>query len=459
MRALLPVFCLASVALADVRLPQYTRQVLPNGIVLDVMPRRDVPLVTIRVTIKGGLESDPESTGGLARITAEALRRGTSRRTAEQFSHELDSLGATFNARVTEQSTEISTEFLARDFDKGLDLLLDAVLSPSFPESELKKLLAQRIDEVRALKDNPDAAANSYYRNFFFGGTHPYGKPVDELTLSRITRDAVAGYHKRMYAGRNMIVVAAGDVDAANATAAIAKAVAGVPAGQMYLWKKAELPTRAETQVAIVDKADATQTQILIGMPGIDRRDPNRIALWLVNTLFGGRFTSILNDELRVNTGLTYGARSQFDRNHLPGRITIATFTATENTGKALDVGLALLRKLAENGITTEQLSSAKAYLKGTYPAQALETPDQLAGVLSDIELFDLNRAEVDDLFSRIDAVTVEKANEMARRYYGASALAILLLGNASKFAPQVSGYDADPVHVSITTPGLRVTQ
>jgi predicted Zn-dependent peptidase len=160
-----------------------------------------------------------------------------------------------------------------------------------------------------------------------------------------------------------------------------------------------------------------------------------------------------------VNTGLTYGARSQFDRTHLPGRITIATFTATENTGKALDVALSLLQRLAENGITAEQLSSAKAYLKGTYPAQALETPDQLAGVLSDIELFDLNRAEVDDLFSRVDAVTLEKANETARRYYGAKGLAILLLGNASKIAPQVSKYDPEPVRVSITTPGLRVTQ
>jgi predicted Zn-dependent peptidase len=211
--------------------------------------------------------------------------------------------------------------------------------------------------------------------------------------------------------------------------------------------------------MAVVDKPDATQTQILMGLPGLERQHPDRVALWLVNTLFGGRFTSILNDELRVNSGLTYGARSLFDRAHLPGRITITTFTATENTGKTLDMAIALLKKLADTGLTAEQLASAKAYLKGTYPAQALETPDQLARILADIELFELTRGEVDDLFSRIDAVTVEKANEIARRYYGSSGLAILLLGNAAKFGPEVKKYDAEPRVVSITSPGMRVPQ
>jgi predicted Zn-dependent peptidase len=308
------------------------------------------------------------------------------------------------------------------------------------------------------MKDNPGAAASNYYRTFFFGSAHPYGQPVDEVSLARITRDDVVDYHRRMYTGRNIIIVVAGDVDAAKAAATVAKSVASIPAGQVYAWKEASVPQRASTELAIVDKPDATQTQIMIGLPGLARQHPDRIALWLVNTLFGGRFTSILNDELRVNSGLTYGARSQFDRAHLPGRITISTSTATENTGKALDMAVGLLKKLAASGVTQEQLSSAKAYLKGTYPAQALETPDQLADILADIELFGTNRGEVDDLFSRIDAVTVAKAIEIARRYYGGG-LAILLLGNASKFTAEVKKYDAEPNIIPISKPGMRVAQ
>jgi predicted Zn-dependent peptidase len=433
--------------------------VLPNGIVLNVMPRRDVPLVTVRVAIRGGLESVPAEMAGLAQVTAEALRRGTAKRSADQFSLELDTLGASFDADVTEQSTDVAVELLAKDLDKGLDLLTDALTRPTFPEAEVKKLLAQRIDQAKALKDNPGAAASNYFRNFFFGSGHPYGNPADELTLSRITRDTIAEYHKRMFTGRNMIVAVAGDVDAARAAAAITAALSGVASGQKYEWKKAEVPKRTATRMLIVDKPDATQTQILIGFPGIDRRSPDRVALWLVNTLFGGRFTSILNDELRVNSGLTYGARSLFDRAHLPGRIAISTFTASANTAKALDMAISLLKKLAETGISAEQLASAKAYLKGTYPAQALETPDQLATILTDLELFELGRGEVDDLFSRIDSVTLQQANEIARRYYGPEGLAILLLGNAPRFAAEVAKYDAEPIRVSITTPGLRVIQ
>jgi predicted Zn-dependent peptidase len=96
--------------------------------------------------------------------------------------------------------------------------------------------------------------------------------------------------------------------------------------------------------------------------------------------------------------------------------------------------------------------------LKGTYPRQSLETADQIAAILSEIELFELNRGEVDDLFSRIDAVTVEKANEVTRRLFGADKLTILLLGNASKIAPEAKKYDPNPVTVSISAPGLRVT-
>jgi zinc protease len=448
---------IAGCAWADVRLPKYMRQTLPNGIVLDVMPRQDVPLVSVRVLIRGGAESDPAGQAGLSSIAAQALRRGTATRSAEQFSEELDSLGASFSAGTDMQATFVTSEFLAKDFDKGLALLVDAVTRPTFPEAEMKKLLAQSIDSAKAMKDNPSAAASVYFRSFFFGPGHPYGQVSDEISLGKITRQAVVDYHKRQYVGRNMIVIVAGDVDAAKAAAAVTETLGTVPEGKAYSWKTATIPASAKTRMAIVDKPDATQTEIRVGMPGIERTHPDRVALWLVNTLFGGRFTSILNDELRVNSGLTYGASSGFERNHLPGRITISTFTATENTAKALDMAMDLLKRLAEKGITAEQLASAKTYIKGTYPSEQLETADQLADVIGEIELFDLNRGEVDDLFARIDAVTVEKANAVAREHYGRPHVTILLLGNAAKFAESVKKYDPSPVTVPITKPGLRV--
>jgi predicted Zn-dependent peptidase len=156
-----------------------------------------------------------------------------------------------------------------------------------------------------------------------------------------------------------------------------------------------------------------------------------------------------------VNTGLTYGAGSSLDATREPGAITISTYTRTETTGKAMDLALDVLKRLNEKGITEEQLASAKAYVKGTYPRQALETSDQLANVLGDIELYGLNRGEVDDLFSRIDSVTLERANAAARKYYRQENLTFVVLGNASKIREAVKKYAPQVKEVSIKEPGF----
>jgi len=442
---------------AQVKLPPYTRQTLPNGVVLVLMPKHDVPLTSVEVVIRGGAESDPADMSGLASVTAELLRRGTATRTADKFSEEADFIGATFQTGSNEQATIVSTEFLSRDTTRALDLITDAVLHPSFPEPEVKKVLSQRIDAARALKDDPQPAAGVYFRAFFYGAAHPYGRPADELTLARITRDSIIDYHRRTYTAKNMTVVAVGDFEEPAMAAKLSSAFSAVSGGSTYFWASAPPPSRSTSpRLLLVDKPDATQTYFWIGQPGIHRTHPDRIALWIVNTLFGGRFTSMLNDKLRVNSGLTYGALCRLDTLRLPGSIGITTFTPTETTAKAIDLALDVLKRLGEKGITAEQLASAKAYIKGGYPTQHLETADQLAGVLGEMELYGLGRAEVDDLFSKIDSVTLETANAAARKYYSADGLTFLLLGNAAKIREAARKYAPNIIERPITAPGIR---
>jgi predicted Zn-dependent peptidase len=191
----------------------------------------------------------------------------------------------------------------------------------------------------------------------------------------------------------------------------------------------------------LIDKPDATQTYFHIGMPGISRSHPDRVALRIVNTLFGGRFTSMLNDELRVNSGLTYGANCQVEENRLTGGIYISTYTRTDATEKAIDLSLGLLTRLREKGIDAEALASAKAYIKGGFPTSRLETANQVANVLAEIELFQLGRGEVDDYFSKIDSVTLEQANAVAKKYYRTQNLQFLLIGAAEKIKSSVAKY------------------
>ncbi len=456
--ALAAVLALALNGAAQVKLPPYTRQALPNGAVLVMMPRSDLPLITLRAVVRGGAESDPPQLAGLAWVTAELLRRGSAGHTADEFSEALDSLGATWQATSDDQSTQVSMEFLSKDLDRALGLFADALLRPTFPEAEVRKVLTQRMDASRAATDAPSAAVGMYLRPFFFGPTHPYGRvrEGDELSLSRIVRGEIAGYHRRMYVSQNLILIAVGQFEAGALIPKVAQAFAKAPGGEAYTWAQDTAPQRrSSARLLLVDKPDATQTYFQIGQPGIPRTSPDRVPLILVNTIFGGRFTSMLNDALRVTGGLTYGANCRLAQSRLTGDITISTFTRTDATEKAIDMALSLLKRLGEQGITAEQLASAKAYVKGLYPTQHLETSDQLAETLKDLEIFGLGRDEVDRLFERIDAVTLETANSVAKRYYQSAGLTFVLVGNAAKIRAAAGKYAPEVRVVAISKPGF----
>ena len=286
------------------------------------------------------------------------------------------------------------------------------------------------------------------------------GVRADELSYGRIRRADVVGYHQRQYAGKNVIVVVSGDFDNAAVTAALAKVFGTMPAGNAYSWTAAAAPARGSSpRLLLIDKPDATQTYFAIGQPGLTRTDIDRVPVWLMNTLFGGRFTSMINDALRVKSGLTYGASSALQQSRLTGSIAINTYTKTETTVQAIDMALDVLKKFHDNGLTAEQLASIKAYTKGLFPRERLETSDQLATMLGEMELFELNRGEVDDLFSRIDALTLEQANAIVKKYYRTEGLTLVLLGNASKIRESVAKYAPKMTEVSIRQPGLAIPE
>ena len=448
---------LASAAFAaDVRLPPFTRQVLANGVTVELMPKPGVPLVGFRILINGGAEAEPANLAGVASVTAQLLRKGTAKRSADRFSEELDFLGGTFQSPEAAQSpaSVIAAEFLKKDFDRGLDLVSDAVLHPSFPEAEVAKLLSQRVDAAKSAKDNPQSAIGLYFAAFFFGPGHPYGRVADENSLARIHRDDIAAFHARNYCGKNLVVIVTGDFDANEAASKVRTAFGNTPAGEAFTEAKAPVVSGGP-RLLLVDKPDATQTYFYIAQPGIDRTNPDRVKLMLVNLVFGGRFTSLLNEALRVKSGLTYGATSIVQQPRIPGATIMASFTKTETTEKAIDMSLDVLKHLREDGLTADQLSSSKAYMKGTFPPQRLETTDQLATVLGDMAIYNLGKGDIDDLFSRIDAVTLEDANAAARKYYQSGNLAFVLIGNASKIRDSVKKYAPKMVEIPITKPGF----
>ena len=196
-----------------------------------------------------------------------------------------------------------------------------------------------------------------------------------------------------------------------------------------------------------------------IALPGIRRGHPDRVGLWLVNTLFGERFTSMLNEALRVNSGLSYGARCGIQLDRLTGAITISSFTKNETTVQAIDLALTTLARLRDKGLDAAMLASAKKHVKGNFPIQALETDGQVAAILGDLELFGMNRGEIDDLFSRIDSVTLEKANALARTYFTGANPQFCLVGKAAEIEKSVAKYAPAMKVIPIGDPGFAVPE
>jgi predicted Zn-dependent peptidase len=450
--ALLSAACLS----AQIKLPAYNRRVLPNGVTLYVMRRAGVPLVDIDIAVKGGKESEPAALPGLAEVTADLLRKGTASYSAASFSEVLDALGGSYRSSTDPQMTVFETEFLAKDFAEGLSLVAGSVLHPTFPDEEVVKLLGERRDDVKALKDNPARAISPYAHTYFFGKAHPYGRIIDEESVSRITRPAIDQYYKRMYVAENLVVAVVGDVDPSLASQEVERAFRQAPANPPYRWMEpAKLPDDAAYRLLLVDKPGATQTYFYIMQPSIEASNPDRVAIRVVNVLFGGRFTSMLNEELRVKTGLTYGAHSTVEMDRLQGMNAIETFTKTDSTAKAVELSLSTLKAFRANGITAAQLASAKAYLKGTLPQTMIETSDQIARELIRLDVLGLDRTEIDDLFQRIDTVTLDQANGVVRKYYRTEGLTFVLIGDAAKIRGQLADFPAKVREVGITKPGF----
>ncbi|MGD0695821.1 MAG: pitrilysin family protein [Terriglobia bacterium] len=439
----------------SLKLPAYKKVKLQNGMILLLMERHALPLVSFQVIVNAGPIADPAGQAGVASLTAALLRKGTATRSADQFSSELDFVGGQFNAGVTPDYANISADFMAKDLAKGLDLLADAMLNPTFPQEEVDKLVRQRMDGIKSAKDQALAVLPIYFNAFLYG-EHPYARPVngDENSLPRVTRDAIVQFYRAHYTPGVTTLAVVGDFDSAAVQKMISQKFGAWPSRPVQFVVTIDYPEVKGKRLLLVDKPDATQTYYAVGNVGIERTNPDRVDLQVVNTLFGGRFTSMINSELRIKSGLTYGASSRFDQRKSRGPFLISTYTRTATTEKAMDLTLDVMRRLQEKGITQEELDSAKNYIKGQFPP-TIETNGQLASQLAQLEFYGLDESEINDLYAKIDAMTLADAQRVIHQYFPLDNLTFVVIGKASEISPVVRKYAPKVETRSISEPGF----
>jgi predicted Zn-dependent peptidase len=421
--------------------PQYARSTLPNGLTLLLLEQHEVPVVNLELVFRAGSIADPAGKEGLADITMGLLRKGTERYTAEQLADELDFLGAALELGASHERCTVAAQFLAKDVDAGLALLADLVLRPKLDETELAKLVDLAVDGLRDLKDTPRAVVGPYYDAFLFG-SHPFGRPVGgtETSLPTIGRADVQAYYRTHLHPGVAILAVAGDFRADEMRGKIESAFGRWQRGDGTPPAAAPPKPVKGRRVLLVDKADATQTYFRIGNVGVRRGDPDAKALDVVNTVFGGRFTSWLMDELRTKSGLSYNAHSNFVQRRVPGSFYISSFTRADDTQKATDLALSILERLHTKGVSDVELASAKNYIRGQFPPE-YESPGQLAGAIADLEFFGLDRAEINGHTRRTDAVTAAEAKRVIGAHYPRKDLTTVFVGPAAKVKKVVSRY------------------
>lgn len=449
--------CGNSALAQSLKLPAYKKVRLSNGLTLILMEQHEVPIISFSALVRAGSVADPQGKEGLASVTAELLRKGTKTRTSDQLAAELDFIGGTIFFGAGRDYASGSAEVLQKDLAAGLELLSDVMQHPVFAQDEVDKLLKQRIDELQQAKDQAQSVLGDYYNAFLFGA-HPYARPEDgdEKSAATITRADIVKFYENNYGPQTTTIAVVGDFNTAEMEKQITTRFGdwqqrGTPATV----KLSDPQPFTGKKLLLVDKPDSTQTFFLIGNVGVARTNPDRVGINVVNTVFGGRFTSMLNDALRVNSGLTYGARSSFSENKVAGRFAISTYTQNATTVQAMDMALDLLNKLHEQGLSAAQLQSAKAYIKGQFPPQ-IETTDRLAELLTEMDFYGLDEREINQYFARIDALTLADTRRIIKQYFPREHLVFVLIGRADEIRAAVKKYAPQMQERPITQAGFR---
>jgi zinc protease len=425
------------------KLPEHQRVVLPNGLTLVLVPKKDVPTIAFAGFVRGGALADPPDEPGVGSLVAGLLDRGAGKRNAYEFADAVEGVGGTFTATAGAEAINVSGQFLSRDRALMIELLADALMRPRFEADEFSSYRDREIEFIKSAKDSDPSQIIGIYGRAALFGRHPYGRPQggSERSLAKITQSDVVGYHAANFGADRTTLVFAGDLDPKWMKQALTTAFGGWAKAKSAAATLAPAPRANGRRVVLVDSPGAVQTYFWLGNVGVDRRYSGRPALDLVNTLYGGRFTSILNTELRIKSGLTYGASSRFTRATVPGEFAIRSFTQTDTTAQAIDLALKTLDDLKHGSLGPDMLESARAYVLGQYPLQ-LETAAHWAGTLSDLEFYGLGADYIEGYGPALTKVDLaETAAVTADAFPRPTDLVMVLIGDAAKIRDVAQKY------------------
>ncbi|NTW60226.1 MAG: insulinase family protein, partial [Nitrospirae bacterium] len=300
--------------------PLGKRIVLKNGMVLLLAEKHEIPMVTVSMAIKAGGVAEPADKPGLASLTAALMTQGTTSRSANQISREIDFIGGSLSVSGGDDYASAGLRVLKKDLVTGLDLLSDVLMRPVFDQKEIDRKVKETLASIRRQKEEPDVIAGEAFTKAVFG-SHPYGKTNEDVEayLPKLTRQDVVDFHARRYGPNDAIIAVVGDVTEKEIVPLLMEKFKGWKQAEKGAQRRDAPPAISALTIKKLDK-DITQANIAMGHVGISRENPDFYAVVIMNYILGGGgFSSRLMDNIRDNRGLAYDVHSTFSALKEPG--------------------------------------------------------------------------------------------------------------------------------------------
>ncbi len=445
-------------ALNKIAVPEPARFELPNGMVVYLVEDHELPTVSVQAMIRAGSRWEPADKIGLASITGTVMRTGGSvSRNGDQLDEELDRLAAIVETGIGQDSGRATVSVLKEDLDKGLDILADILQHPAFPQDKIDLAKVAQRDSIARRNDQPQGIVFREFQKVVYGKDSPYARVPEYATIDSITRDDLVAFHKKYYQPQNVMLGAWGDFKSDDMRARIEKAFGS--------WPRGDTPTPAVPEVDAaggarragfyaINKDDMSQSWVIMGMIGGKRNDPDYYPLEVMNDILGGGFSSRLFSNVRSDQGLAYAVFSSWgagwDR---PGTFTAAGSSKPETTIKIYRSMLHEIERIADGGVTDDELARAKdGILKGI--AFDFDSTGKIVGRMMTYEYYGYPKDYLQQYRAHIEKVGKFDVARVAKQYLTPDRFAVLFLGKEKGYdAPVSSLGKVTPVDITIPGP------
>ncbi|MGZ8195791.1 MAG: M16 family metallopeptidase [Methylosarcina sp.] len=392
-----------------------------------------LPLVDIVVAFDAGSARDGAQ-HGLSSLTSSLLDSGAGKWNADDIAQRFESVGAQFGASISNDMATVSLRTLTDKplFDKAISTLQEILAKPAFNEEDFQREQKRTLAALKQREESPGELASIAFYNALYG-THPYAHPEAGVidTVSRLKADDLRRFYQQYYVAANAIVVIVGDLSKGQAEQTAEKLLAHLPEGP----KPAPLPSVVLPAKAqnLHQEFPSTQTHVLVGLPGIDRKDPDFFSLYVGNHILGGSaLVSKLFEEIREKRGLAYSASSSFIPMVKKGPFVLSLQTRNDQTAEALNVLNQTLADFIGKGPTEEELIAAKKNITGGF-AMRFDTNKKLANTVAMIGFYQLPLDYLDTFQQKVEQVTASSVAEAFQRHIDLKLLQTITVGDSSK--------------------------